>query len=53
MRYPYRCKNCGMEEVVNKPMKDASSPIECIVCGEQMVRVYAAPSTKTADGFKK
>lgn len=52
MRYLYKCKECEIEETINKPASKAGDVVHCKICESKMERVYTAPATKTADGYK-
>ena len=38
--YDFRCKDCGIEEEVSRPMSASSVPITCAKCGGVMKRVF-------------
>jgi hypothetical protein len=56
MKYSYKCKNinCSLrneEQIIEKPISEASRLEHCPECKEILVKMYST-SIKTGDGFK-
>lgn len=45
-KYDYKCNKCNTQEIVEKPMKDASREEFCSNCGCKLQRIFNATPNK-------
>ena len=50
MKYPFICKNCLTERIINIPITLRDSKIQCKKCGTTLTRIMVSPKMSTQTG---